>query len=242
MQPIASGDDADGGKKLSSSASPVPSPHGKKTGDAEPPAKTPATVEDGGTESGASKKETTPPSVVPKKDGENNRTDPPAAGEKRPAAAAGVSDGPSSSATTSGDGHLPQKKRKVEIHVEPTGAGTGPKAVPTKSADSTTTTSTSATTAPAAAASTTTKKDGIHQESDGQWSASVLHTDGQSYGLGTLFDTKEKATLALGAFRSTLANESRAAGGRISEAMVKQARVMAQHAILAKGRSSAQKK
>ena len=66
-----------------------------------------------------------------------------------------------------------------------------------------------------------------------------MHTDGRSYQLGACFETHELATLALGAFRSTLANESRAAGGRISEAMVKQAREMAHHAVLAKSEKDA---
>lgn len=195
---------------------------------------------------------------------EKKTTASPVAGEKRPAGAeaeAAVSaDGPSSSASSSahasGRGHPSQKKRKVEIFGEAAdagagagaGVGAGPKAPPTKTAAATGTTQDAAPTTAAptvvTGAAPSAKKDGIHQESDGKWSAAVLHTDGQSYGLGATFDTQELATLALGAFRSTLANESRAAGGRISEAMVKQAREMARHAVLAKGRkksSSGQK-
>ena len=185
---------------------------------------------------------------------EKKTTTSPVAGEKRPAEAeaTAVSGAPSSSSQPSGERHLPQKKRKVEIDAEAAsaeagpGAGVEPKAAPsqaaaatstTQSAAPTTTASTAAAAPASSAASPSTKKDGIHQESDGKWSAAVLHTDGQSYGLGATFDTKELATLALGAFRSTLANESRAAGGRISESMVKQAREMARHAALAKGRN-----
>ena len=171
------------------------------------------------------------------------KTTSPVAGEKRPAEAeaTAVSGEPSSSAQPSGERHLPQKKRKVEIDTEAASAGpvagAEPKAAAPKAAAATSTTQSAAptTTAPTAATPST-KMDGIHQESDGKWSAAVLHSDGQSYGLGTTFDTKELATLALGAFRSTLANESRAAGGKISENMVKQAREMARHAALAKGR------
>ena len=180
------------------------------------------------------------------------KTTSPVAGEKRPAEAeaTAVSGEPSSSAQPSGERHLPQKKRKVEIDTEAASAGpvagaepkaAAPKAAAatstTQSAAPTTTASTAAAAPASSAASPASKKDGIHQESDGKWSAAVLHTDGQSYGLGATFDTKELATLALGAFRSTLANESRAAGGRISESMVKQAREMARHAALAKGRN-----
>ena len=176
---------------------------------------------------------------------DEKKTTSPVAGEKRPAEAeaTAVSGAPSSSAQPSRGGHLPQKKRKVEIDTEAAsaeagpGAGVEPKAAAPKAAAATSTTQSAAptTTAPTAATPST-KMDGIHQESDGKWSAAVLHSDGQSYGLGTTFDTKELATLALGAFRSTLTNESRAAGGRISESMVKQAREMARHAALAKGR------
>ena len=183
---------------------------------------------------------------------DEKKTTSPVAGEKRPAEAeaTAVSGAPSSSAQPSGERHLPQKKRKVEIDAEAASVGAGarvePKAAAPKAATATSTTQSAAptTTAPTAAAapastaaSPASKKDGIRQESDGKWSAAVLHTDGQSYGLGATFDTKELATLALGAFRSTLANESRAAGGRISESMVKQAREMARHAVLAKGRN-----
>ena len=158
----------------------------------------------------------------------------PAAGEKRPAEAqaqAAVSDVPSSSAQpVSGERHLPQKKRKVEIGVEADSAGAGAAAgvkAPTAAAPSA-----------SSAVGSAAKKDGVHQQSDGKWSAAVMHTDGQLYGVGASFDTEELATLALGAFRSILFNESRAAGGKISEAMVKQAREMARHAALAKGRST----
>ena len=197
-----------------------------------------------------------PVTSQPAKDAaEKKTTASPVAGEKRPAEAeveAAVSaDGPSSSASASahasGEGHLPQKKRKVEIFGEAAdagagaGVGAGPKAPPTKTAAATGTTQDAAPTTAAptvvTAAAPSAKEDGIHQESDGKWSAAVLHTDGQSYGLGATFDTQELATLALGAFRSTLANESRAAGGKISAAMVKQAREMARHAVLAKGRN-----
>ena len=77
------------------------------------------------------------------------------------------------------------------------------------------------------------KRDGIRQDPDGRWSASALHSDGRSYDLGASFDAPGLAALALGAFRSTLANESRAAGGRISGPMVTQARWMARQAVSA---------
>ena len=178
-----------------------------------------------------------PPSAVPVKPTEvdemTRKTSSPAAGEKRPAEAeaAAVSDAPSSSAQpVSGERHLPQKKRKVEIGVEADSAG----AVTAAGVKAPTAAAPSASSAVGSAA----KKDGVHQQSDGKWSAAVMHTDGQLYGVGASFDTEELATLALGAFRSILFNESRAAGGKISEAMVKQAREMARHAALAKGRST----
>jgi len=198
--------------------------------------------------SGASVGTVAKPSVEPTKDAEERKAPVAVAREKRSAAAAAIPD--ASSPTNAPGGHLPQKKRKVKIEEDGSeGAGTTTQlsasdvcpSAPTEAITIRSTPTFSAPMTPSvpSAAGSSVKKEGIRQECDGKWSASVLHTDGRSYQLGACFETHELATLALGAFRSTLANESRAAGGRISEAMVKQAREMAHHAVLAKSEKGA---
>ena len=177
-------------------------------------------------------------------------------------------DGPSTAITEGSGGHLPQKKRKVEVEVEmprnetkqkgekPIDPATGLEDLgmffrTDESSDAVAASTNSAvppappiappscpppappiappTASPPAKIKT---KDGIRQDPGGKWSASILHSNDQSYDLGASFDTPGLATLALGAFRSTLANESRAAGGRISDEMVTQARWMARQAVV----------
>ena len=189
----------------------------------------------------------------------------PVAAQKRPSDEV---DGPSTAIPEGSGGHLPQKKRKVEVEVEmprnetkqkgekPIDPATGLEDLgmffrTDESSDAVAASTNSAvppappiappscpppappiappTASPPAKIKT---KDGIRQDPDGKWSASILHSDDQSYDLGTSFDTPGLATLALGAFRSTLANESRAAGGRISDGMVTQARWMARQAVV----------
>ena len=189
-------------------------------------------------------------------------------------------DGPSPAITEGSVGHLPQKKRKVEVEmprnetktkrekpIDPaTGLGDFDMFFQAdESIDAVTASTNSAVppappvappvapliappVAPSVAPPTPpptipppVKEDGICQDPDGKWSASALHSDGQSYDLGASFDTPELATLALGAFRSTLANESRAAGGTISEQMATQARLMARQAVSAASQRDDQK-
>ena len=196
--------------------------------------------------------------------------------QKRPSDEVG---GPSTAITEGSVGHLPQKKRKMEVEMprnatkkkreKPIDPATGLEDLDVffqadESIDTVTASTNSAVPpappvappiappsslppAPPIAPPTASppikikKKDGIRQDPDGKWSASALHSDDQSYDLGASFDTPELATLALGAFRSTLANESRAAGGRISDEMVTQARLMARQAVSAASHGDDQK-
>ena len=189
--------------------------------------------------------------------------------QKRPSDEVG---GPSTAITEGSVGHLPQKKRKVEVEmprsemkkkrgkpIDPT-TGLEDFDVFFRDAESIDTVTASTNSAvppappvappiappsslpPAPPIAPPTASPPIKiKKKDGKWSASALHSDDQSYDLGASFDTPELATLALGAFRSTLANESRAAGGRISEPMVTQARLMARQAVSAAGHGDDQK-